>query len=146
MAAFETGVTIIAGTGGILLKDLRPLLLNHFRTEAPALGVQLQELVRNLTPVLTGALETSIDFLTWPNVNDDMDILWLYAEDLLQQQMWHRIYVQYQEGGLLGAPTYTNAPHEMFLTVADVDGPPVVAAWGLNAVQNAIDEWVVNNP
>ena len=146
MSAFQTGVSIIAGTGGILRQALAPIILKHMREEAPVLAEQLKELIVSKTPVDTGTLQSAISYLVWPNVNDDMDLIWLYAEDLLQVAMWHRIYVQYQEGGLLGAPTYTNAPHEMFLSTAETDAPPLAATWGLNAVQNACDEWAIFVP
>lgn len=146
MAAFETGVSIIAGTGGILFNDLHPVLIRHLREEAPALGQQLKDVVAAKTPVDTGTLQSAIDYLTWPNVNSDEDLVWVFAEDLLQVAMWHRIYVQYQEGGLLGEATYTNAPHEMFLSTAENEGPVLAGIWGLNAIENACNEWATFVP
>lgn len=76
-------------------------------------GEMLVALVRANTPELTGALYESIDYQPDPD-DGDMGMVKVFANPLIQMAQWGRQYDVYQEGGLLGLPTYTNPPHEMF--------------------------------
>jgi hypothetical protein len=62
----------------------------------------------------------------------------VYAENIAQEAFWNRVYVQYQEGGLLGTSTYTNDPHEMFFRTAVGDGLALTEAWAEMCVAEAI--------
>jgi len=139
-------ISIIQGTGGILHQDIWKTIENRMRDRAPEIGRTIEELVREKTFVLTGALQESITFKTWPDVDDvNKDLAWIYASDVEQIQEWTRIYVQYQEGGMLGDHTYTNDPRLMFFTTATTDGPPFVMFWALKTLGEAIDELLAGN-
>lgn len=84
-------------------------------------GMMLVTLVRRHTPVATGALFDSIDYEP-DHADGDNGIVRVFANPYIQIAQWGRQYDVYQEGGLLGMPTYTNEPHEMFYkALHDVD-------------------------
>lgn len=107
----------------------------------PDLGDVLVPLVQAKTPVLTGALSSDMTYEAYTNPEDptmgEEDLVYVYAEGSEQLAAWDRIYVQYQEGGPLGLPTYTNPPREMFLTTAETDGLAVTTEWAVEWVDYA---------
>jgi hypothetical protein len=80
-------------------------------------GIMLVALVRQNTPIDQGALWASIQW--GPDPIDEQGIVMVFANPAEQMAEWNRVYVAYQEGGALGKPTYTNAPHEMFAKALD---------------------------
>lgn len=132
------GLSIIAGTGMILNCDVWGTIDEQLHDHTPQLGESLRMLVRDKTPILTGALFLDMSYEAYMNPggygSGESDLVWIYAEEVQQQSFWNRIYVQYQEGGALGEHTFTNAPREMFFQTATEDGLAEVIVWA--------DEWV----
>ncbi len=135
---YAGSISLIAGTGGILFCDIGATVKEQLHDQANLLGRTLEEIVRQKTKILTGTLQESIDYEYYPGSPDYEDLVFIYARDLEQIQEWLRIYVQYQEGGLLGDPTYTNSPREMFMSTASVEGPDEVEKWGEATIQYAL--------
>lgn len=121
-------VDIIAGTGFLIKQDIWGTIDEQLHENSPELGAGLQDFVRDLTPIRTGALIMDISVESYPQPGGD-DLVWVYAEDIAQEAYWNRVYVQYQEGGLLGLATYTNDPHEMFYGVATGEGLEYAQWW-----------------
>lgn len=117
-------------------------IAEQLHDHTPDLGTALVPLVQAKTPMLTGALESDMTFeaytspMSAPDEGDD-DLVYIYAEGSQQLAAWNRIYVQYQEGGPLGLPTYTNPPREMFLTTAETDGLVVTTEWAMEWIEYA---------
>jgi hypothetical protein len=107
----------------------------------PELGDLLVPLVQAKTPELTGALASDMTYDAYTNPESpgtgDEDLVYVYASGAQQIAAWDRIYVQYQEGGALGMPTYTNAPHEMFAITAETDGLAVTVDWATTYIEYA---------
>jgi hypothetical protein len=109
---------------------------------SPELGLALQAMVRDITPILTGALLE--DITSEPNTapsgltGGESDLVWVYAADVAQQAFWHRYYAPYQEGGVLGLPTYTNPPREMFYITATTDGLDATVMWAMDYIGEAL--------
>lgn len=106
----------------------------------PDLGDVLVPLVQAKTPVLTGALQSDMTYEAYPDPEEpggEEDLVYVFAEGSEQIAAWDRIYVQYQEGGPLGLPTYTNPPREMFLNTAETDGLAASAEWAVEWVDYA---------
>ena len=133
--AIEGYVSVIAGTGGIIGQDIWATIDERLHEHTTELGLGLQEMVRELTPILTGALIMDISYEAYAGGDD---LVWVYAEDIAQEAFWNRIYVQYQEGGPLGEPTYTNDPHEMFLETAQGAGADYAQTWAELYVAEAL--------
>jgi hypothetical protein len=131
-------VEIIAGTGSIIKSDMWGTINKNLHERAPELGKAIQDYVDELTPIRTGALIMDITFVTYPE--DNKDIVLVYAENIAQQAFWNRIYVQYQEGGPLGEHTYTNDPHEMFFETARGAGLDFTNTWAEKVVLDSMDE------
>lgn len=108
---------------------------------SPELGDVLVPLVQAKTPVLTGALQSDMTYEAYPDPEDpgmgEEDLVFVYAEGAEQLATWDRIYVQYQEGGPLGLPTYTNPPRLMFLTTAESDGLEATTEWAMEWIAYA---------
>lgn len=135
-------VTLIAGTGGITKTDVWGTINERMHENSPELGKTLVILVQDKTHVLTGALFSDMTYEAYTNPDEGIDVgqsdlVWVYAEGTAQQAFWNRIYVQYQEGGALGQPTYTNPPVEMFYMTAITDGLEDVQIWGLKQIFEA---------
>lgn len=133
----ESFVEIIAGTGGILDVDIWGTIDERLHEHTPELGLGLQDMVRELTPIRTGALIMDISFEAYTDPGGD-DLVWVYAEDTAQEAFWNRIYVQYQEGGPLGEATYTNDPREMFFETATGAGMEYAQGWALLYINEAL--------
>lgn len=106
----------------------------------PELGDILVPLVQAKTPVLTGALSSDMTYEAYTNPEEpggDEDLVYVYASGTEQIASWDRIYVQYQEGGALGLPTYTNPPREMFATTAETDGLEAATMWAVEWIDYA---------
>jgi hypothetical protein len=86
------------------------------------------------TPVRTGALLS--DLQEQANVSDTI-LAYIFYGTENQLDQWDRVYVQYQEGGILGRPTYTNDPHEMVYS-ALTDDIPAIEEWG----NKVLNDWV----
>jgi hypothetical protein len=133
-------INLVAGTGGIINTDVWATIDEQLHAHSDELGQTLQTLVQNLTPIRTGALVMDISYEAYLDPGGvGADIAYVYAEEVEQQAYWNRVYVQYQEGGILGEPTYTNDPHEMFYGVATGDGLDQTQMWAETWVQYAID-------
>lgn len=117
--------------------DIMATIRQELHAEADPMGQAIAILVQARTPVRTGALRSDIGYEPVTDMTSN-DIVYIYAEGTEQLAEWNRIYVQYQEGPPLGEPTYTNAPHEMFLITAQSDGFDVVEMLGTMAVDTAI--------
>lgn len=108
---------------------------------SPELGDALVPLVQAKTPILTGALVSDMTYEAYPDPEDpgagEEDLVYVFAEGSNQMDTWDRIYVQYQEGGALGLPTYTNPPREMFATTAETDGFEAAVMWAVEWIDYA---------
>jgi hypothetical protein len=85
------------------------------------------------TPVRTGALLADVTGET--NVTSDI-LSYVYFDTANQLDEYNRVYVQYQEGGILGASTYTNPPRLMVAS-AVTDDIPDIEQWG----NQALTDW-----
>lgn len=130
-------IDLIAGTSFIIGQDIWATVDEQLHDGTDIIGPEMRDLVKQLTPVLSGSLQMDISYEAYPDVGNE-DLVYIYAEDTAQEAYWNRIYVQYQEGGQLGEETYTNPPREMFMKVAEGDGIDVVASWALDMVERAI--------
>lgn len=102
------------------------------------LGAIEQFNVSKRTPVDTGALLTDVSYQA-PGTGSGSGLLaYIYADDTNQLDEWNRYYAVYQEGGLLGLSTYTNAPHEMFAQIMTTD-IPAIEEWGEKWAQIGLD-------
>lgn len=128
-------VEIMPDTGGIIGQDIDATLnmILHDETQLSILGLGLQILVQDKTPVDTGALFDSIQYESQTDV-DDPELLTVFADEGPQIMEWSRVYVEYQEGGILGTATYTNPPHEMFELTSEGDGVYFTEGWALDAI------------
>lgn len=117
-------------------------IAEQLHEHTPDLGDVLVPLVQDKTPMLTGALQSDMtyeaytDAMSSPDEGDD-DLVYVYASGSSQIAAWSRIYVQYQEGGPLGLPTYTNPPREMFLNTAETDGLAATTEWAVEWIDYA---------
>lgn len=136
-------VEIIPGTGFIMGMDIWATIDEQLHEHSPELGATLAYLVEDLTPVLTGALQSSISHEDYPDPQGygvgESDLTWIYAADAPQLAAWNRIYVAYQEGPPLGLSTYTNPPRQMFLTVGEGEGVVQSEEWAVRYCQLALD-------
>jgi hypothetical protein len=131
-------VEIIAGTGGIMGVDIWATVDERLHERSPRLATELRFLVENKTPVWTGALMEDVQEESYPAPGGD-DLVWIYSANEEQLIAWNRIYVEYQEGGPLGLPTYTNDPRQMYYDTAAGDGLLATEFWALEAVNEAMD-------
>jgi hypothetical protein len=110
----------------------------QLHAHSPELGEILRDLVREKTPVLTGALLLDMSYEAYPDPAGfdagESDLVWIYSEDLAQEAFWQRVYVQYQEGQPLGLHTFTNDAREMFYSTAITDGLAATEIWALKVV------------
>ncbi len=136
--AIGGSVEIIAGTGGIINCDIWGTVDEQLHEHTPELGAALQDFVRELEPIRTGALIMDTSYEAYLNPGDS-DLVWVYAEDIAQEAYWNRIYVQYQEGGILGEHTYTNDPHEMFYETSIGAGRDFTEIWAEKYVNLGLD-------
>lgn len=104
---------------------------------AEMLGELLQFTVSSRTPVDTGALLADVSFdASYPP--DSNNLVRVYSDTTEQVAEWDRVYMLYQEGGLLGLETYTNAPHEMYGKIL-TDDIPAIEEWGNQWLQWGMD-------
>src|SRR5260221_478476 len=145
VASVAAYIQIIPGTGMIIGQDIGATIDEQLHEHSPELGLVLKDLVQNLTPILTGALISDITYEAYPDPGGfgQSDLVLIFSETLAQEAFWKRVYVAYQEGGLLGLPTYTNNPHEMFWETASGAGLDFVKLWATMYVQVAIDMCVI---
>ena len=116
-------------------------LLTALRNASPELAATLQSTVEDRTPVRTGALKEDVLSRSYTGAvsgTRSVKLVDVYSGEEWQLGEWKRVYVAYQEGGILGLPTYTNAPHEMYARIA-TDDTALIQAWGERAVQGAVD-------
>jgi hypothetical protein len=136
-------VEIIPGTGYIMGMDIWATIDEQLHAHSPELGQTLVPLVQDITPVRTGALQSSVTYEAYPDPQGygagQSDLVFVYAEDAEQLAAWKRVYVQYQEGPPLGLRTYTNPPRQMFLQTAQGMGYTETADWAVHYVQTALD-------
>lgn len=140
MGVYTGSIDIIAGTGQIIGTDVWATVDEQLHDHSPELGEGLRDLVRAKTPVDSGSLLSDITYEAYPDPGGagmESDLVWVYAETIQQEAYWNRVYVQYQEGGVLGQSTYTNAPHEMFFSTASTDGLEMAAEWATTWVDYA---------
>jgi hypothetical protein len=123
---------------GIFMQDIAATINRELHLSAPLLGYELIDTIVDRTMIDTGALQSSITYQDYISDISDPTLLFLYANDQEQLDQWGRVYVQYQEGGALGMPTYTNAPREMFAKVL-TDDLDIIADWGIETCQWALD-------
>lgn len=131
-------VEIIAGTGMIMGVDMWGTIDEQLHEHSPELGEELRDLVREKTPILTGALVMDMSFEAYPDpqgmTGGEDDLVWVYADETMQQAFWQRVYVQYQEGAPLGEHTFTNDAREMFYMTAIADGLAATQVWALKTI------------
>jgi len=115
----DFGITLTA-PGHFLNTDWEETVLEELHAHADELGQMELQSIRGRTNVETGALQADETYDVYADPQDP-NLVFLYTDDANQLDTWNRIYVQYQEGGALGLPTYTNPPHEMFTQVGTTD-------------------------
>lgn len=130
-------VEIVAGTGGIIGQDIDATIKQELHAHTIELGFPMVDLVRQKTPVLTGALSGDLMFEEVTDVSSD-DLLYVYAEGSGQIDQWGRLYVQYVEGPPLGDTTWTNPPRHIFLDTAEGDGRDMVEIWAQTWISVAL--------
>lgn len=136
------GIGIVPGTGAIINENIWANIDIQLHSHSPELGVTLQAMVRDITPILTGALLSDITSL--PEISPqglgggESTLVLVVAEDVAQQAFWNRYYAPYQEGGILGLPTYTNPAREMFFTTAVTDGLDATLVWAETYINEAL--------
>ncbi len=82
--------------------------------------------IKGRTPIMRGGLVQSIFGDATTDTSSD-DLSFLYPDDAGQLAAWNRVYVAYVEGGVLGRPTWTNPPREIFMQVTTTDIPTIIA-------------------
>ena len=121
----------------ILKQDFRKVLAQSMSITSPVLAEQLRALVKGKTRVDTGALSEDIE----SGYNSDIGPMFGVIAEVFtgtenQLEWWNRIYVAYQEGGILGKSTYTNPPRLMFYDTMEGDGLLATLTWGVaNIIQ-----------
>ena len=118
---------------GLLTSDLAAEMEDALRAAADDL-TQLEVFnITARTPIRTGALAQDLTGQTNPSA----DILsYVYFDTENQLDEYDRVYVQYQEGGVLGLATYTNPPRLMVASSV-TDDIPAIEAWG----NQALTDW-----
>lgn len=129
---------VIPGTGMIMKMDMWATIDEQLHEHSPEIGEIVQWLVKQKTPVDTGALMGDVTYDAYLDTGD-ADIAWITTNTGEQIAAWNRIYVAYQEGPPMGLDTYTNLPRLMFMRTSEEDGPPAVEIWGVVHVQEALD-------
>jgi hypothetical protein len=117
------------------LPDVGKRIIEHWHRHAQELGQAETATVAARTPVLTGALRSSV-VGEYPGAGDTL--LRIYFDDGPQLATWKRVYDKYQEGPPLGVSTYTNPPRHM-LQSADPNDLPLIKSWAAVYAQEAID-------
>ena len=97
--------------------------------------------VRARTPVDRSGLIDDI-FAVVHHAVDERTLIEINSGSENQLAAWNRVYVQYQEGGALGLPTWTNPPRTMYHQVTTTDLPQITK-WAEDAVNVALSR-VVN--
>lgn len=120
----------------ILKQEFRRVLAQSMSITTPILSETLKQLVKNKTKVRTGALSEDIEAgYRQPGPNFGL-LAEVFTGTENQLEWWNRIYVAYQEGGVLGKATYTNPPRLMFYDTMSGDGLDATLAWGVaNVIQ-----------
>lgn len=117
-------------------------LMSALRAASPELAKLLQGRVEDRTPVRTGALKEDIGSKAYTSEvsgSRRVKLVDVFCGEEWQLGEWKRVYAAYQEGGVLGLPTYTNGPHEMFARIS-TDDTALIQAWADKAVQSGLDE------
>ncbi len=118
---------------GLLTSDLAAEMEDALRANADSLTELEVFNITARTPIRTGALAQDLTGQTNPSA----DILsYVYFDTENQLDEYDRVYVQYQEGGILGAATYTNPPRLMVASSV-TDDIPAIEAWG----NQALTDW-----
>lgn len=138
-----SGILIDVDAGNIGLnafahQSFGPTIVNHLYAHNDDLGTIINTRIKLRTPVLTGALVSAEKYTANTMNPGSKDMVVFYASDSEQIAQWKRVYVAYQEGGSLGKPTYTNAPHEMYAKI-QTDDIPLIEAWGEGYINEALD-------
>jgi hypothetical protein len=132
--AYGSAILDPAIPSGLLTENIAGEMEDALRLHAGELADLEFYNISARTPVRTGALLS--DLQEQANVSGSI-LAYVFYGTSNQLDEWNRVYVQYQEGGLLGAPTYTNGPHMMVFRALTED-IPAIEEWG-NGVLN---DWV----
>ena len=126
---------------GLMTDQLAAEMEDALRADADTLTELEVFNITARTPVLTGALASDLT----GDTNPSSDVLsYVYFDDTNQLDEYDRVYVQYQEGGVLGLSTYTNPPREMVASSV-IDDIPAIEAWG-NQVLSIWAAGIVGGP
>ena len=142
MSSVLASVTVLAGTGFIMGQNIWRTIDDQLHAHSDEIAEIIRFMVEDKTPVLTGALKSDIIADSYPDTGDN-DLAWITSANAEQVIVWNRIYVEYQEGGALGLPTYTNDPRLMFMDTAENDGPVACEVWAEKTIQYALDMCVM---
>ncbi len=130
------GVSVVV-SGPIIGTDIWGTIEREFHLQAPELAVTLTNMVKDITPILTGSLQADVTGI--PNPPGDPKLLvWIFPQDSDQLITWGRIYAAYQEGPPQGLDTYTNPPRQMFQKTADGDGLDATELWAMTVVSTGL--------
>lgn len=121
----------------ILKQDFRVVLAESMAATAQQLAEKLKGLVKEKTRVDTGALSEDIEAGANESLGPNFGLIAeVFTGTENQLEWWNRIYVAYQEGGVLGKSTYTNPPRLMFYDTMEGDGLLATLSWGVaNVIQ-----------
>lgn len=136
MGTYTAGNITLTVPGNFLDQDLEKTVIEELKAAADELGMMELFNISARTPVDTSALLSDEFYKTYPDSSPTLVFLGVHEEN--QEEEWGRVYAQYQEGGALGKPTYTNAPHEMFAKVI-TDDIDQIGEWGVRQCQAAMD-------
>lgn len=117
------------------LPDIGKRIIENWHKHARELGQPLGSIIASRTPVLTGALQSSVT-PEFPGAGDTL--IHIFFDATPQLDAWERIYDTYQEGPVLGLSTYTNPPRRM-LQQTDPDNLPMIKSWAALYAQEAVD-------
>jgi hypothetical protein len=122
---------------GLLTDNLAGEMEDKLRLHAGELADLEAFNIAARTPIRTGALVS--DITEQSNLSDTI-LAYVYFDSTNQLDEYNRVYVQYQEGGVLGLPTYTNPPRLMVAS-AVTDDIADIEDWGNSVLQ----DWVTND-
>lgn len=131
------GFTLIASTPWLVgQQDADATIRKELHDGAQELTDMEIDQIRSRAPVDRGGLYASIWGITYLDP-DDRNLSYIYPTDSEQLSAWNRVYAQYVEGGVLGSPTWTNPPREIFIQVTTTD-LPLIEAWAFKFGDQAL--------
>lgn len=133
----EDLISLSAGWLSFANTDMDGLIKGEFHKDNEEIARLMQFLVRQRTPVITGAAQASVQYEVNTDTSSD-DLVILFANDAEQIEAWNRVYFPYIEGGELGLATWTNPPRLAFASL-ETDDLPLIQAWAESTLNKSLD-------